>query len=77
VYVGGYFYSIGGITRNSLAAIGTDGTLASWNPNMNNSNVYALAISGSAVYAGGSFDTIGELTRVNLSAIDITTGLPW
>ena len=70
VYVGGGFTRIcqtaastcwngsAAQTRSSLAAVDTDGTLGSWNPNANNV-VNALAVSGSTVYAGGDFTTIG------------------
>ena len=65
---GGQFISIGGTTRNRLAAIGTDGTLAAWDPNAD-STVRALAVSGATVYAGGQFTTLGGTTRNRLAAI--------
>ena len=70
VYVGGTFTTIGGTTRNYLAAIGTagTGTLGAWDPNANG-RVNALAVSGSTVYAGGAFTTIGGTTRNRLAAI--------
>jgi len=68
LYIGGSFTSVSSITRNNLAAIGTDGTLTSWNPNASGT-VNALAISGSTIYAGGSFTTIGGTTRNSLAAI--------
>jgi hypothetical protein len=68
VYAGGYFTTIGGLTRNYLAAIGTDGSLQAWNPDVND-RVYALAVSGSTVYAGGDFTSIGGQTRNYLAAI--------
>jgi hypothetical protein len=69
VYAGGSFTTIGGTPRNRLAAIGTDGSLQSWDPNVGGSTVYALAVSGTTVYAGGSFTTIGGTTRNRLAAI--------
>jgi len=75
VYVGGNFTSIGGQTRNYLAALdATTGLATAWNPNAN-MIVRALAISGSTVYAGGDFTTIGGQTRNYLAALDATTGL--
>ncbi len=68
VYAGGSFSGLGGTTRNRLAAIGTDGTLTSWNPNVND-EVNTLAISGSTIYAGGTFSTVGSSTRNKLAAI--------
>ena len=69
LYIGGTFTTVGSSTRNHLAAIGTDGTLTSWNPNANSTGVNALAISGSTVYAGGTFTTVGSSTRNHLAAI--------
>jgi hypothetical protein len=77
VYVGGFFTSIGGVTRNRLAAIDISNScltayspscLQSWNPNANNW-VYVLAVSGTTIYAGGNFTSIGGTTRNRLAAI--------
>ncbi|MEI8210479.1 MAG: hypothetical protein WCG16_14810, partial [Methylococcales bacterium] len=72
-------------TRNSLAAIDTNGSLSTtWNPNAN-STVLALTISGSTVYAGGTFTTLCtapsscnrqvDATRNYLAAIDTNGSL--
>ena len=74
VYVGGSFRYISGKVRNYLAAIDSDGTLNSWNPDADG-GVSALAVSGSTVYVGGEFSTIddgmggGAQTRNCLAAI--------
>jgi len=72
VYVGGGFLTIddgsGEQARNNVAAIGTDGVLASWNPGVNGS-VHCLAVSGSTVYASGTFTAVGGVTRNKLAAI--------
>jgi len=81
VYVGGCFTSIGGQTRNNLAAIdATTGAATAWDPNLTGGDVlgpgiYALAISGNTMYAGGDFTDVGGQLRNNLAAIDATTGL--
>jgi hypothetical protein len=77
VYAGGNFTTIGGQTRNRIAAL--DATLntnhaTAWNPNANQA-VSALAVSGSTVYAGGAFTTIGGQTRNRIAALDATSGL--
>jgi len=80
VYAGGDFTSIGGETRNNIAALdAVTGLATSWNPNANDpwgsGEVWALALSGSTVYAGGNFINIGGETRNRIAALDATTGL--
>ncbi|MEI6663943.1 MAG: WD40 repeat domain-containing protein, partial [Actinomycetes bacterium] len=69
VYLGGYFTAAGGTERNRAAAVGTDGTLTTWNPNLN-SEVKALAVSGSTVYLGGWFTSAGGTTRNHAAAVE-------
>lgn len=69
VYVGGYFYQIGGKDRNHLAAVNSDGSVRDWNPNPD-AMVYSLAMSGATVYAGGSFKNIGGQARNHIAALD-------
>ncbi|MFN2469280.1 MAG: hypothetical protein ABR521_14270, partial [Gaiellaceae bacterium] len=74
IYAGGAFNSIGGQTRNSLAALSAaDGTATAWNPNPN-SEVAALLVSGGLVYAGGFFTSIGGEPRNKIAAIDASDG---
>jgi predicted small secreted protein len=74
LYAGGGFTSMGGKTRNYLAALNaTSGSLLSWNPNAN-MEVQALAVSGSTVYAGGNLTSLGGETRNYIAALDATTG---
>ncbi|MBX0330470.1 Ig domain-containing protein [Oscillochloris sp. ZM17-4] len=87
LYAGGAFTHLGnGATtvRNHLAALdGGTGTLASWNPNLDNTGgtgpavVGALATSGNTVYAGGTFTHVGGpagTARNNLAAIATSSG---
>jgi hypothetical protein len=76
VYAGGDFTSIGGATRNRLAAIHTDGSLQSWDPNAS-STVNALAVSSSTVYAGGSFTSIGGIPRNRIVSINADGSVNW
>ena len=80
-YIGGKFTRVGGLTRNNVAHILSNGTVdPSWNPNANDS-VLALAVSGSHVYAGGNFTTLqgasgGPYARFCLADIDASSGDP-
>jgi hypothetical protein len=74
VYAGGHFTSIGGATRNRIAALdATTGTATAWDPNADYA-ISALVVSGSTVYAGGGFNSIGGQARNHIAALDATTG---
>ena len=84
VYVGGYFTSIGGVPRKSVAAVGVDGALKDWNPGIGVSSsddpgyVSALAIENEDVYVGGSFNMVGGALRSGLVKITNNGTLdPW
>ncbi|MBK7148321.1 MAG: hypothetical protein IPH78_05735 [Bacteroidetes bacterium] len=69
VYTGGYFSSIGGQSRNFLAAIDASGNATAWNPNPD-SYPLTLATSGGKVYVSGGFSNIGGQIRNQLAEID-------
>jgi energy-converting hydrogenase Eha subunit B len=74
VYAGGIFNTIGGQSRNNIAALDmTTGNATTWNPNANG-RVQSIAVNGTTVYAGGTFDSIGGKKRNNIAALDATTG---
>jgi hypothetical protein len=75
VYVGGWFSSIGGQTRNRIAKLNntTGAADPTWNPGANIS-VRTIAISGSDVYVGGWFSSIGGQPRNNIAKLNNTTG---
>lgn len=74
VYAGGFFTSIGGQSRNSIAAldatVNTNNALA-WNPNSNGS-VECLLLEGNTIYVGGFFTNIGGQLRRRLAQLDLT-----
>jgi hypothetical protein len=70
VYVGGDFLTMGGQSRNSLAALDpVTGLATSWNPGAD-ASVHAVALLDGTIYVGGWFDTVNGATRHNLAAID-------
>ena len=86
LYAGGQFTSIQGSSggpyaRNRIAAIDTaTANPTAFNPGAD-SNVYALALSGTTLYAGGDFNFIqgasgGPYSRYFIAAIDTASGNP-
>jgi len=75
-YIGGEFTSINGQPRNRLARINADGSLHSFDPNMDN-RVFSLALDASGnLYVGGWFSTIGgSTTRSYIAKFDNTGAL--
>ena len=75
VFVGGGFTSIGGQTRDRIAALdAATGLATAWNPNADGI-VMGLAMSGMTVYAGGGFSNIGGQPRNRIAALDVASGL--
>ncbi len=86
VYVGGQFTTIGGVSRNDVARILSDGSVdPDFNPNVIDGSHYedmtevrSLAFDNQAgtLYIGGNFDTInGNVARNGLAAVDGQTGV--
>ena len=88
VYAGGLFRNVTDTAhptavfpRHALAAFDvSSGALTSWDAELDDGEVYALAVSGSTIYAGGTFSTVfdpnagGFVTRNRLASFD-TGGL--
>ncbi|MEO6463804.1 MAG: PQQ-binding-like beta-propeller repeat protein [Candidatus Eisenbacteria bacterium] len=76
LYAGGLFTTVGGRSRNNLAAIdATTGALRSWDPDANG-EVRCLVVQGKTVHAGGEFTRIGGQPRNHIAAIDVRSGKP-
>ena len=77
LYVGGFFSTAGGQTRNRVAAIdAVTGLANAWDPGVDTgpaTHVRDIAVSGSTVYIGGYFSAVGGQTRSNLAALDAAT----
>jgi hypothetical protein len=71
-YIGGSFSKVGGLTRNNIAHVKSDGTVdPNWNPDADGV-VWTIAVSGATVYVGGAFTTIGGQARSSIAALNST-----
>ena len=69
VYAGGNFFSIGGQSRNRIAALdAATGLATAWNPNAS-STVLDLKVIGSTVYVVGAFGMVGGQTRFRVAGV--------
>ena len=80
VYAGGNFTTIGGETRNNLAAIDAgSGQATAWDPNAM-APVNVVGIAEGKLYVGGEFSLIGTTSRDRIAAFaangDLTTWQP-
>ena len=74
VYVCGYFNTIGGASRNSLAALNIEtGNATDWNPE-SDGDVTAFTLFGDVLIAGGQFLEIGKQKRNNLAVLNCISG---
>jgi putative cell wall-binding protein len=72
--LGNQFTSIGGQSRNRIAALDkTTGLATGWNPN-SSGEVRTIVVDGTTVYVGGGFTTIGGQPRNRIAALDATLG---
>jgi len=76
LYVGGYFGTIAGQPRGSLAALHLpEGALTDWDPRArygtNPALIQALAATDSTLFVGGIFTTIGGQARSNIGAVSV------
>jgi hypothetical protein len=77
LYVGGNFYAIKGISRNSAAAVGTGGTgtVKEWAPEPDNI-VSSILPAGNKIYLAGEFTQLNGVPRNFLAAVNHITGKP-
>src|SRR5215204_4734379 len=75
LFVGGTFTSMGGLTRNRLAAIDpvSGAVHKNWKGIGTNSVVRTLAVSGNRLYLGGDFTQVSGQPRQHLAAVDAST----
>jgi hypothetical protein len=75
IYAGGSFTTIGGASRNRLAALDGNGVATAWNPDYNGT-VYSFGFGPNVVYFGGSGTTVGGQFRRGIACLDRATGVP-
>jgi trimeric autotransporter adhesin len=77
IYLGGYFYSVGGQQRNNLGAVDPiQGAANDWNPNPDGPMFSMTAASDGKIYVVGDFGYLGNSRFSGIAAIDPNTGLP-
>ena len=72
-FVGGRFAGVSGAPRTNLVHVLANGSVAAWAPDPD-SEVFALALSGSTLYVGGHFEHLDGQPRYKLGAVDVTSG---
>jgi hypothetical protein len=81
LFVAGYFTTINGVARNSVAAVSTtNGGVTTWNANLGSfSTVNTLALSGTTLYIGGYINQVNLTDRFGIAAVTVNTGalLSW
>lgn len=64
IVAGGGYTHVNTVTRNGAAAFDTQMRVTSWDPDLSNSTVYGIGLSGSTAYLVGDFGTVnGSVTR--------------
>jgi hypothetical protein len=72
LYLAGDFTTVGGVTRNRLAAVDlADNSLTSWNPN-SAGKIECLKVWNGNIVVGGTFRTIAGVSRNGLAMLDTT-----
>lgn len=76
LFVAGFFTTINGVGRNSVAAVSTtNGSVTSWDAKLGAySTVYALALSGSTLYIAGYINQINSTDQSGIAAVAVSNG---
>jgi RHS repeat-associated protein len=73
-YIGGDFKYVGGLPRQRLAHIRSNGTVdPAFAPTVDGT-IYALALSGTDLYLGGSFTHVSGRARAGVAKLDTSSG---
>ncbi len=77
-FIGGAFTAVGGLPRQCLAHVLSDGSVSPWQVEAD-PFVFALALKGDTLFVGGRFRYLAGVSRVCLGAVHARTGavLAW
>ncbi|MBP1750267.1 MAG: hypothetical protein H6Q52_2806 [Deltaproteobacteria bacterium] len=71
ILIGGWFTTIGGVTRNRIARLNADGSLdTTFNPNASDRVWYIALQADGKMVIGGDFTTIGGVTRNRIARLN-------
>ncbi|WP_306464466.1 LamG-like jellyroll fold domain-containing protein, partial [Tersicoccus solisilvae] len=75
VYIAGRFTTVGGQTRNRVAAFdaATGALISTWKPDVNG-RVDAITATADTVYLGGEFTTVNGVQRTKVAAVSAASG---
>lgn len=76
-FIGGFFNTVKGITRNRIAHILADNTVdPAWNLDISGtgSGVKSLLLVGNDLYVGGRFNALNGITHNHIARLDAATG---
>lgn len=76
IYLGGFFDTVAGQPRHSLASVSRQARVSGWNPARDSDviNVEAFSLSGSALYLAGDFLELAGVPREAFAAVDASSG---
>ncbi len=77
LYVGGFFGSVNGVTRNYLAALDatTGAVVPGWDPNPDGF-IWAMTLAPQTVYAGGGYERMNGVPVGSIAALDAVPTSP-
>lgn len=78
IYVGGFFHTMGGVSRDHVAKVSSDGAGAvdaGWNASTDG-RVWVTLESANTLFIGGSFSNAAGAERHSLARVDASSGAP-
>ena len=70
VYVGGFFFNVGGQARSHVAALNiSTGLASSWDPDVFGRQVSTITLGANTVYLGGAFVDIAPIGHASVAPL--------